>query len=109
MESTDNIYDQGLNGRPPTTDEERENDLISLAYDLVEKRLREGTATSQETVHFLRLGSSKERIERRMMEQEIELKQAKTEAMQSAKRIEELYANAIEAFRSYQGVQDDDE
>lgn len=85
------------------TDEGRENELIALAYDLVEKRLREGTATSQETTHFLRLGSTKERIEKEILERQKELITAKTEALQSSKRIEELYANAMAAFRSYSG------
>lgn len=86
---------------PPSSPEARENQLISLAYDLAEERLRNGTATSQEVVHFLRLGSMRERKELELVERKIELDTAKTEALKSAKRIEELYANAISAFRSY--------
>lgn len=91
------------------TAEGRENELIALAYDLVEKRLREGTATSQETTHFLRLGSTKERIEKEILERQKELITAKTEALQSSKRIEELYANAMAAFRSYSGQEEPNE
>jgi hypothetical protein len=89
--------------RPATTPEARENQLISMAYDLVEQRLLDGTATSQETVHFLRLGSTKERIEKEILERQKELITAKTEALQSAKHVEELYANALEAMRKYSG------
>lgn len=94
--------------RPAISPEARENQLISLAYDLAEERLRNGTATSQEVVHFLRLGSMKERKELELLSKKIELDTAKTEALQSAKRIEDLYANAISAFKSYRGDIEDD-
>lgn len=86
---------------PQTSPEARENQLISLAYDVAEERLRNGTATSQEVVHFLRLGSIRERKELELIEEKIKLDTAKTEALKSAKRIEELYLDAINAFRSY--------
>lgn len=88
---------------PALTAEGRENQLISLAYDLVEQRLRDGTATSQETTHFLKMGSLKERKELEIMEKQSVLLDAKTEALASTKRIEELYSNAIEAMKSYNG------
>ena len=81
--------------------EVRESQCISLAYDLVEKRLREGTATSQETTHFLRMGSTKEMRDRKLDEMELELKAAKKEALEASQRIEELYKDAIAAVRSY--------
>lgn len=89
--------------RPALTPEARENQLISLALDLVEKRLIEGTASSQETTHFLKLASSKERLEKEILEKQKELIAARTESLQSAKHIEELYANAIKAMNSYKG------
>ncbi len=89
--------------RPATTAEARENQLISLAYDLVEQRLLDGTATSQETVHFLKLGSTKERIEKEILERQKDLITAKTEALQSAKHVEELYVNALNAMKKYSG------
>lgn len=89
---------------PARTPEARENQLISLAYDLAEERLREGTATSAEVVHFLKLGSLKERQELELTKKKMELMQAKTEALQSAKRVEELYGAAIEAMRRYSGA-----
>lgn len=87
-----------------TTAEGRENELIAMAYDLVAERLKNGTATSAETVHFLKMGSATERLNRELTKKDLELKQAKTEALQSAKRIEELYNNAIAAMRSYAGM-----
>lgn len=93
--------------RPATSPEARENQLIALAYDVAEERLRNGTATSQEVVHFLRLGSMKERKELELMEKKIQLDTAKTEALQSAKKVEELYANAINAFKSYRSSSED--
>lgn len=89
--------------RPALTPESRENQLISLAVDLAEKQLQEGTASSQVITHYLKLGSTKEKIEKEILEKQKELISAKTEAIKSAKRIEELYTNAIKAMRSYGG------
>lgn len=85
------------------TPESRENQLIALAYDLVEQRLRNGTATSQETTHFLKMGSTKERLEKQLIEEECKLKKAKIEGMESQKRIEALYEEAIAAVKEYRG------
>ena len=95
--------------RPALSPEARENQLISLAVDLVEQRLLDGTASSQETTHFLKLGSMKHRLEMEKLQEENKLLQAKTEALQSAKRVEELYAEAISAMRRYSGNGDKDE
>lgn len=95
--------------RPALTPEARENQLASLAYDLVEQRLIDGTASSQETTHFLKIASTKARIEKRILEKQEELINAKTEALKSAKRVEELYADAIKAMRRYSGHGDSDE
>lgn len=95
--------------RPALTPEARENQLISLAVDLVEQRLINGTASSQETTHFLKLASSKARIEKEILEKQKELISAKTEALQSAKRVEELYADAIKAMRKYSGHGDSED
>lgn len=93
---------------PGRTPEERENQLIALAVDRAEEQLRDGTASSQVIVHFLKLGSTKERIEKEILEKQKELIEAKTATLQSAKRVEELYANALKAMRSYQGMEPDD-
>ena len=87
--------------RPALTPEARENQLVYLATELAEQQLRDGTASSQVITHYLKLGSSKEKIEKEILEKQKELISAKTEALQSAKRIEELYANAINAMKSY--------
>lgn len=88
---------------PATTQEEREQQLISRAYDLVEQRLIDGTATSQETVYFLKLASNQAKLEQKRQEQEIKLSAAKIEAMESEKKQEEFYKEVIDAIRSYQG------
>lgn len=90
---------------PATTPEGRERQLISLAYDLVEQRLRDGTATSQETCHFLKLATQKERLEIERLKNENELSKAKTESIKAQAHIDELYANAIKAFTTYSGRQ----
>lgn len=95
--------------RPALTPEARENQLIYLATELAERQLREGTASSQVITHYLKLGSSKERIEKEILEKQKELITAKTESLQSTKRIEELYNNAIAAMRKYSGHGDEDE
>ena len=95
--------------RPALTPEARENQLISLATDLVEQRLLDGSASSQETTHFLKLGSSKNRLELEKLEEENKLLRARTEALQSQKRIEELYTNALNSMRRYSGQGDPDE
>ena len=92
--------------RPALTPEARENQLISAAVNLAEKQLLEGTASSQVITLYLKLGSSKERLEKEKLERENELLRAKTEALQSAQRVEELYANALDAMRRYNGSSD---
>lgn len=89
--------------RPATTEEERENQLISLAMDLAEKQLTEGTASSQVTIHYLKLGSSREKLEQERLHNEAALMGTKIEMMASAARIEELYGKALEAMRTYSG------
>lgn len=94
--------------RPALTPEGRENQLISLAVDLAEKQLREGTASSQVITHYLKLGSTKERIEKEILEKQKELITAKTEQLRSEKRVEELYGEALQAMRRYSGQEDED-
>lgn len=83
--------------------EEQENHLISLAVDLAEQQLRDGTASSQVITHYLKLGTMKERLEREKLEEENKLLRAKTEALQSGKEIEELYSKALQAMTAYRG------
>lgn len=95
--------------RPAFTPEARENQLVSLAVDLAEKQLIEGSASSQVITHYLKLGSTKERIEMEILEKQKELIAAKTENLQSAKRIEELYTNALNAMKNYNGQVDNND
>lgn len=89
--------------RTPTTDEAREHQLVSAAMDLAEKQLREGTASSQVITHFLKAGSEREKLERQRLLQENEVLAAKVDLMASSKRVEELYAQALDAMRTYAG------
>lgn len=95
--------DKSTKIRPALTPEARENQLIYLATELAEQQLKDGTASSQVITHYLKLGTAKERVEREILEKQKELISAKTEAIKSAKRIEELYTNAISAMRKYSG------
>lgn len=89
--------------RPALTPEARENQMISLAIDLAEKQLLEGTASSQVITHFLKLGSSREKLEQETMKKNQELIDAKRETLESEKRTEVLYKDALAAMRSYTG------
>lgn len=95
--------------RPALSEEAREKQLIALAVDLVEERLLNGTASSQETTHFLKLGSQKNRLEMERLEKENELLRAKTESIQSQQKQEEMYAEVLRAMRRYSGQGDSDE
>lgn len=95
--------------RPATTPEGRENQLIALAVDLAEKQLLKGTASSQVISHYLKLGSTKESIEKEILKEQVKLITAKTQAIQSSKNVEALYKNAIKAMRNYSGNGDDDD
>lgn len=90
--------------RTPARDpDEWENRMINLAMEAVEERIKNRQASSAEYVHFLKLGSSRERLEQADKRTEIELKQAKTSAIETAQRIESLYENAVNAMRKYSG------
>lgn len=95
--------------RTPLSPEAMENHMISLAMDLVEQRLLDGTASSQETTHFLKLGSSKAVLERDRLLHENELLRAKTKALEDAAEIKILYQDALTAMRNYAGQGDADE
>ena len=95
---------------PPSialTPDAREKQLINMAYDLAERRIASGDASDTMLVHFLKMGSPKERVEREIQERQKELLTAKTEALQSAKRTEELFSEAIRAMGIYSGKDDE--
>lgn len=89
--------------RPALSPEARENQMISLAVNSAEEQLRNGTASSQIICHYLRLATTKEQLEKEKLERENELLRAKTESLQSAKRVEELYSKALSAMKNYSG------
>lgn len=90
-------------GRPALTPEARENQLISMAVDLAEQQIRDGTASSQVITHFLKLGSMRERLERERLEEENKLLRAKTKALEEQKEMKEIYVDALNAMRRYSG------
>lgn len=92
-----------LHRRPATTEENRESQLVSLAIDLAERQLSEGSASSQVITHYLKLGSSREKLEQERLRRENDLLTSKVEMLASAKRVEELYSAALNAMRSYAG------
>ena len=102
-----NAIPNAKKNRVATSPEARENQLISLAVDLAEQQLRDGTASSQVISHFLKLASTK--LEREILEKQKDLITAKTENLHSAQRIEELYENAMNALKGYSGRDDSDD
>jgi stalled ribosome rescue protein Dom34 len=90
--------------RPATSPEMREMQLADAAYDLAEEQIESGTASSQVITHFLKAGSMRERLEQQRMQHEIELMEAKREHMESQKRVEALFGEALQAFRGYAGL-----
>ena len=91
------------------TPEAREQELAAAAYDLAEEQIENGTASSQVVTHFLKMGSTRERLEQQRISHENELLQVKREAIESQKRVEELYMAALDAMRSYAGTAELDE
>ena len=88
---------------PALSSEAKENRLIALAWDEAEKRLMDGTASNQLICQLIKVGSTKERLEKDILKQQRELMEAKTDAIKSARHVEELYANALSAMQSYSG------
>lgn len=90
-------------GRPATTPEARENQLIAKAVDLAERQLEDGTASAQVLTHYLKLASSREKLEQARIRIETDLLAVKREALESAQRVEALYSEALNAMRAYAG------
>lgn len=104
--SEDDILRNGKS-HPAATPEERENQLVSLAFDRAERQLRDGTASAQVITHFLKLGTVKNEIELEKLRRENELLSAKTSAIEATKNMEKVYAEAIEAMKEYRGGSDE--
>jgi hypothetical protein len=95
--------------RTARTPEDREDQLVSLAADLAEEQIENGTASSQVITHFLKLGSSRERLEQERIRHENDLMEVKRQQIEGQKRVEELYMAALDAMRSYSGSMPDPE
>lgn len=93
--------------RTPLTPEARENQMISLAMDLAEQQLRDGTASSQLITEFVKRGSTKARVEKELLEKQRDLAAAKAESIKAADRLEELLPKVMKAMGRYRG--DDEE
>ena len=83
------------------TPEARENQMIALAVDLAEKQLTEGTASAQVITHYLKLATTREKIEKEILEKQKDLITAKTDQIKSQATSEELYAEALAAMKRY--------
>lgn len=94
---------------PAKTPEAREQQLISLATDVAEEQMLNGTASSQVITHFLKLATTKAELEKEKLRRENELLKAKTENIESQKNIEALYKEAIDAMKTYGGFDTSDE
>lgn len=103
--------DEAPTTRPATSPKDREDEMINLAVKLAERQLRDGTASTQVIVHYLKLGSTRGMLEQEMLENKTQLVKAQTESLQASKRNEELYENALRAMSLYSGSSsgDDDE
>lgn len=95
--------------RRARTPSAREDQLIALAMDQAEKDLREGKASPSVVCHFLKMGSTKEKLEKEILAEQKDLIKAKTENLKAAQRMEELYTEAIKAMREYNGHEDNDD
>lgn len=96
-------------GRQPKNSRMREKLLIGLAYDVAERQLRDGSATSQVLVHFLKVGSRSEELSQEKLKSENELLKSKITALESQQQSESKYQEALDAMRRYSGVVDDEE
>ena len=96
--------------RPPArTPQAREQQLIALAVDLAEKQIAAGTASAQVITHFLKLGSERDKLEREKLSRENTLLKAKSDAIASQQRVDQLYVEAMTAFKHYHGEELGDE
>lgn len=93
--------------KPALTPEARENQLIYLATNLAEKQLKDGTASSQVITHYLKLATAESKLKNELLEEQRKLAAAKTESLESAKQVEELYKEAIKAMNHYKGLDEE--
>lgn len=94
---------------PAKTPEAREQQLISLATDVAEQQMIDGTASSQVITHFLKLATTKAELEKEKLRRENKLLEVKAESYESQKNIEALYKEAIDAMKTYGGLDTSDD
>ena len=109
MAKTTNNVNTTAKRRAAMSPEARENQMISLAVDVAERQMLEGTASSQVITHFLKLGSRKEQLEREKLENENELLRTRIKALESSEKSEEMYAKVLKAIKEYSGREDVDD
>lgn len=94
---------------PARSPESRENELISLAYSEAERRLRDGSASSQIITTLLNLASTKAQLEMEKLRSDLRVADAKVNQMKAQEESKELYEEVIKAFRSYSGYSEEEE
>ena len=94
---------------PAMSLEAHQNQMISLANKCAEEQLRKGTASSQIICHYLKMGSERERLAVEQARADLELTRAKTKAIESSERMDEMFTKALKVFSSYRGETDDEE
>lgn len=83
--------------------EDREREMVSLAVDLAEKQLREGTASAAVIQHYLRLGATDYPLRMERLKRQNELYFAKKEAIERDAQNEQIAKDAVEAMMRYSG------
>lgn len=99
----------GRQQAPARTVEGREQQMMALAMDLAEKKLRDGTASNMLICHFLKLATVQAELDKENTKADVELKKAKVKSIQDQKNMEETYERAIEALKTYQGIRNEDD
>ena len=89
--------------------QERENQMIELAVVRAEEQIRNGTASSQVLVHYLKLATTREKLEQEKLRQENEMLKAKTKAYENSEDVKRLMEEALHAMRSYSGSPEEDD
>lgn len=104
MRQAKKVGEEPRNSGPPKLSiEAHENMMISLATSLAEKQLREGTASAQVITHYLKLGTTREKLEQEKLHRENSLLEAKTKSLGDTAEVKRLYDEAISAFKGYRG------
>lgn len=99
----------GRQQAPARTVEGREQQMMALAMDLAEKKLRDGTASNMLICHFLKLATVQAELDKEKTKVDVDWRKAQIKAIEEQKSLEETYNKAIEALKTYQGIQGEDD